>query len=169
MKKSIEEFLNFYTSKVHSELFSPKQTIGEVIHILNSKTILKSVAIQINIDNALKIKANEHIFSNIMMILLSNSLDEFEKNKENKIKISINIIDNFVQVIYKDNAGGIKIEPIEKVFEYFVSTKEQDGNGMGLAITKLLVEDKLGGSISVKNIDGGVEFEILIKQDIKYI
>mgnify|MGYP002630793962 CR=1 FL=1 len=169
MKKSIEEFLNFYTSKVRSELFSPKQTIGEVMHILNSKIILKNVITEMSIDDTLTINANEHIFSNIMMILISNSLDEFEKNKENKIKISINIIDNFVQVIYKDNAGGIKIEPIEKVFDYFVSTKEQDGNGMGLAITKLLVEDKLGGSISVKNIDGGVEFEILIKQDIKYI
>lgn len=166
MKKTIEEFLNFYTSKIHSELFSPKQTVEEVVHILNSKILLKNVAIEMRIDDTLKLNTNEHIFSNILMILISNSLDAFGKNKQNKIQIDMDLVDNFVKILYKDNAGGIKVEPVEKVFEYFVSTKEKDGSGIGLAITKLLIEDKLGGSIGVKNIDDGAEFEILIKQGI---
>ena len=68
--------------------------------------------------------------------------------------------------LYKDNAGGIKIEPIEKVFEYFVTTKgtkeTNENQGMGLAIVKMLVEDRLSGKITLKNIKNGVCFEINI-------
>ncbi|EJF06558.1 histidine kinase [Thiovulum sp. ES] len=61
----------------------------------------------------------------------------------------------FVQIDYRDNAGGIKVEPVEKVFDYFVTTK--GSQGIGLSIVKHIVE-KLQGQISVSNENGGVFF-----------
>ena len=127
--------------------------------------ILKNVELKLEIEDAFELNCYEHIFSNIMMILIDNSLDSFQSaTLGNQIKISITKQNKHYQIDYRDNAGGIKIKPIEKVFEYFISSKEDTntkGHGMGLAIAKMLVEDRLKGKISVKNRDNGVLFRIV--------
>ena len=107
------------------------------------------------------------------MVLLDNSLDEFkdsnnnDSNKQNKITISLIETEKLYIFIYKDNAGGIKIKPIEKVFEYYVSSKDKEnGNGIGLAMLKMFVEDKMNSKITLENKDDGVEFNIFIPKDL---
>ena len=57
--------------------------------------------------------------------------------------------------------------PIENVFEYHVSTKEdKNTHGRGLAMVKMLVEDRLNGNISVKNTHDGVEFLITLNKEL---
>ncbi len=165
MQHTIDDFSNYYSTTNQVEKFYPKEILKKyVIEILNSKIILKNVEFKLEIDDAFELHCYEHIFSNIMMILIDNSLDSFQSNTlENKITISINRDNNHYQIEYKDNAGGIKIKPIEKIFEYFISSKNATntkGHGMGLAIAKMLVEDRLKGKISVENRDDGVLFEI---------
>jgi signal transduction histidine kinase len=137
------------------------------MEILNSKIILKNVEFKLEIDDEFELNCYEHIFSNIMMILIDNSLDSFQSNTlGNQIKISINRYNNHYKIEYIDNAGGIKIKPIEKIFEYFISSKDgtnTKGHGMGLAIAKMLVEDRLKGKISVKNSKDGAIFRIILK------
>ncbi|NOQ29575.1 MAG: hypothetical protein GQ570_00480 [Helicobacteraceae bacterium] len=164
MKKTIDEFLHFYTTNSIKKLFYLKEVLDEVILMLKSKIMLNNTHIDVQIEDNFTMNGHEHIFSNIMMILINNSLDEFKYENKNIITIAIAHSSNFVKVNYIDNAGGIKIEPIEKVFEYFVSTKGENGNGIGLAMVKLLVEDKLNGKVDVKNINDGVEFNIFIKK-----
>lgn len=64
-------------------------------------------------------------------------------------------------ITYEDNCGGFMLENIDDIFDYQMSTKE-DGHGIGLAILKMLITDKLKGSIKVKNITNGVQFMIKI-------
>jgi signal transduction histidine kinase len=79
--------------------------------------------------------------------------------------ISISSDENKNILTYKDNAGGIKIKPIEKVFDYFVSSKgDTEGHGIGLAMVKILVEERLDGTISVQNSEDGVVFEICFRK-----
>jgi sensor histidine kinase regulating citrate/malate metabolism len=100
-----------------------------------------------------------------MMILIDNSLDSFDSHGlNNQISISIYKHKKQYKIDYTDNAGGIQMQPIEKIFEYFSSSKEDNnstGHGIGLAIAKMLVEDKLNGNIYVRNIDEGVFFQIV--------
>ena len=166
MQHTIDDFSNYYATTNQVEKFYPKEILNRyVMEILNSKVILKNVAFKLEIDDAFELHCYEHIFSNIMMILIDNSLDSFQSNTlDNQITISINKHKNYYQIEYSDNAGGIKIKPIEKIFEYFISSKEDTntkGHGMGLAIAKMLVEDRLKGKISVENIDNGVLFRII--------
>ena len=167
MQHTIDDFSNYYSTTNQVEKFYPKEILKKhVMEILNSKIILKNVAFKLEIDDAFELNCYEHIFSNIMMILIDNSLDSFQSNTlDNQIKISINRYNNHYQIEYSDNAGGIKIKPIEKVFEYFISSKDginTKGHGMGLAIAKMLVEDRLKGEISVKNIKDGARFRIIL-------
>ena len=165
MKKSIDEFSNYYSNKKEMEIFSPIPCIENVLEILNSKIILKKVNIHLDIPSNLKIKSFEHIWSNIFLVLVDNSLDAFseinDKNKE--IFISFEKYRDQVVISYVDTAGGIKIKPIESVFDYFVSEKENGkSSGFGLAVVKMLINDRLNGKINIENFKQGIKFTIVI-------
>jgi signal transduction histidine kinase len=166
MKNTLDEFSNYYTKDMKKENFSPKDSINHIIHILNSKIVLKNTSISLNIENDLKIYNYEHVFSNIMIILIDNSLDAFETtSKNNQITISITSDTDAIYLVLEDNAGGIKVKPIEKVFELNISTKDNEKNkGIGLSLVKMLVEERFDGNINVSNTDDGAIFKIKIKK-----
>jgi len=169
MKKTIDEFSAYYSQDITKNDFSPKNTIEHVIYILNSKILIKNAQFTLEIEDTLIMHNYEHIFSNIIMILIDNSLDEFKiESEDNKISISLTqdtLLKKYI-FTFSDNAGGIKIKPIEKVFDYFSTSKEDKLNhGAGLAMAKMLIEERLYGDIFLKNKNDGVEFKIFIPQE----
>lgn len=165
MKKSIDEFSNYYTVKKEMEDFFIVPCIKNILEILDSKMILKKVNVYLDIPLDLKIKSFEHIWSNIFLVLVDNSLDAFTLDDEfdKKIHISCEKHNDKTILTYIDNAGGIKIKPIESVFDYFVSGKEKAaGTGFGLAVIKMLINDRLNGKIDIENFENGVKFTIVI-------
>ena len=161
MKKTMIELSHYYSGKLERITFSPRETINNSIGLLSAKSTLKNAKISLDIAEDLEIINYEYIFSNIIIVLIDNSLDAFSYKNDNQIHISISSHKNNNILTYRDNAGGIKIEPIEKVFDYFISSKEKSqGHGIGLAMVKMLVEERLEGQIRVKNRDDGVVFEI---------
>ena len=75
---------------------------------------------------------------------------------------------NIVRLIIQDNGGGIKIEPIERIFEPYVSSKEQnEGTGIGLYMAKLIIEKSMKGKLDVRNENGGAIFTIEVEREFK--
>lgn len=73
-----------------------------------------------------------------------------------------------MRLIVKDNGGGITIHPIEKIFEPYVSTKEQnEGTGIGLYMAKLIIEKSMKGKLEARNENGGAIFTIEIEKGFK--
>jgi signal transduction histidine kinase len=165
MKGTIYEFTTYFSPNLNDEdRLDLNKTLKNILNILDAKILLKNVKIATNVDHNVKIpKSYEHIFSNIFIVFINNSIDEFKSKDENRISISVFINENGSIIInYKDNAGGIEVKPIELVFEYFISSKKS-GQGLGLPIVKMLVEERLNGKISVQNRDDGANFLIEAK------
>jgi signal transduction histidine kinase len=89
------------------------------------------------------------------------------KNKIKKpcICITLKEKNNFAYFYIKDNAGGIKTTPIGKIFEPYFTTKESSsGTGIGLYMSKLIIEKNMGGTLKAKNDESGAMFCIKIKK-----
>jgi C4-dicarboxylate-specific signal transduction histidine kinase len=95
----------------------------------------------------------------VILNLLKNAEDILlEKEIENPT-ITINTYDNIL--IVKDNAGGVPDDIIGKIFDPYFSTKtKKDRTGLGLYMSKTIIEDHCGGSLSVSNDNNGAIFKI---------
>jgi len=81
-----------------------------------------------------------------------------------KIKLFTDEAKGYVQIL--DNAGGIDAKIIEKVFEPYFTTKEHNGGtGLGLYISKMIIEKNMGGSLSITNTEGGSEVLITLTKE----
>jgi PAS domain S-box-containing protein len=101
----------------------------------------------------------------VWIIIVNNALDELVKIEDyEKRNLSINIKYESDEIIvrFKDNAGGIKEDIIEDIFEPFMSSKEHSGMGVGLNIAKKIVEEQ-EGTIIAFNEDEGAVFEVRLK------
>jgi len=80
------------------------------------------------------------------------SIDLFETNDSIVLKIS-------------DNAGGIKEEHIHRIFDPYFTTKHKSmGTGLGLYISKMIIEKNMNGILSVENTNKGATFSITMEK-----
>ena len=80
-----------------------------------------------------------------------------------RIKIIIDSSSRYSKVYIKDNATGIKEEYLDLIFDPYFSTKDsKNGTGLGLYISKLIIEKNMHGTLSVKNDKHGAVFKIKV-------
>jgi len=80
---------------------------------------------------------------------------------EPQISISIFRADGRSVVTITDNGGGIRTEVMPRIFDPYFTTKEKtQGSGIGLYMSKIIIEQNMGGSLTAGNVEGGVEFRI---------
>ncbi len=95
------------------------------------------------------------------MDALSGSDDD-----DNFIKVEIYNLDDKVGVSIEDSGGGVDQEIIDKVFDLYFTTKDASkGTGLGLYMTKTIIENNLNGHIHIKNSDYGLKTIISIPKD----
>jgi len=164
MSKTIDDFRNFFSSGKQKEILNVSIPIKKVQKLMSAS--LKNNGIVFNID----IKEDFHIFAypnemtQALLNLVSNAKDILV---ERKIKgATINVVafsDKNKHIIeVRDNARGINITPIDKIFEPYFSTKHAtSGTGIGLYMTKIIVEKNNAGKILVDNSDKGAVFKII--------
>ena len=168
MSQTIDDFRNFFILDKKKKLFSVKQACENVLFIMESSLRDKNIKVVMNIDNDVKIYGYESEFEQVILNIISNAKYALVKNKikDPYIEISLEIDkNNFIKLYIKDNAGGIKIKPIEKIFEPYFTTKDtSSGTGIGLYMSKLIIEKNMGGVLKAYNEKNGAEFCIKIKK-----
>ena len=99
------------------------------------------------------------------LIILSIAINAKEIFKLRKVEsptllISLKKIDKKAALTIEDNGGGIEAEAIDRVFDYrFTTMSDTGGTGVGLYLVKLIVTEKLKGTIKASNVKGGARFE----------
>lgn len=103
-------------------------------------------------------------FAQVIINIINNAIDALLERAIEQPIISVSIIHNnhTIEISISDNAGGIAPEIINNIFEPYFSTKGKNGTGLGLYMSKMIVEKELGGILQVKNNHDGAEFTIKI-------
>jgi C4-dicarboxylate-specific signal transduction histidine kinase len=96
----------------------------------------------------------------VVISFLKNAEDSLLERKIEKAYIMITVDENMLSV--EDNAGGIDEAIIEKIFDPYFSTKDKNGTGLGLYMSKMIVENHCQGSLRVTNTTNGAKFTIVL-------
>lgn len=161
MSKTIDDFKNYFNPNNKKEIFYVKDAIQNALKIVNSTLNSNEIQLELNIDNEAKINGYINEYSQAIMNIITNAKDILkDRNIKNpKIKIYTKNENNPILFI-EDNAGGIPLEIIDKIFDPYFTTKYDYGTGIGLYMVKLIIEEKMGGNISVNNSSEGAVFRI---------
>jgi len=123
----------------------------------------KNVSVEIIGDNKLTINSYPGLYSQILTNLIINSTKHAFKQRDNgTIKINIELVENILEITFKDNGVGIPKEELPKIFDPFFTTNREDGgSGLGLSIVNNIITNNLKGTISCNSkINEGVTFII---------
>lgn len=103
-------------------------------------------------------------YSQVLINIINNAKDVLVQRKIENPYIKISIFEENGNIIttVEDNAGGIKVNPIEKIFDPFFTYEKIGGSGIGLFMSKLIIENNMNGKLSVKNSSDGAFFKIII-------
>ena len=166
---TIDDFRNFFkTDKIKSEI-SLEELIDKTINIIKIQFETKEIKVEKDYKFNEKILSYSTELQQVILILLKNAEDALiEKEIENKnIKISTYKENDFVIIEVEDNAKGIPNDIIEKIFDpYFSTKKEKEGTGIGLYMSKIIIDEHCSGNLSVKNSKFGAIFKIKLPLNI---
>jgi C4-dicarboxylate-specific signal transduction histidine kinase len=162
MAETIHSFRNFFKPDRTKISFPVMQTIREVNDQLLPQLKVNNIELHID-ENEIQIYGSPNEFKQIILNLLVNAHDALiEKKIENPtIQCSIEKGKRAITLQICDNAGGILPEHLEAIFSPYFSTKTSEtGRGLGLYLSKLIMEEHFGGAISVVNTDEGACFRL---------
>ena len=165
MSATIDDFRNFFKPNKERKEFSIKNTINKTIFLIDDSFKSHSINIENETFDDVIVNGFGNELSQVLLNILTNSKDAFIENKiqDPFIRIQTKQIQTHIRILISDNAGGIRRSIINKIFEpYFTTKSTHNGTGLGLYMSKIIIEENMQGELKVKNIDKGVEFSIYI-------
>jgi len=166
MSNTIDDYLNYFHPDKEKKVFYFSTSIDNALELIQSRT--KNIQINTNINKYYNIKGFENEFTQIILVILNNSLDQQELTNpvDFYIEITVELIGNTYEIIISDNGGGIPLEIIDKIFEPYFSTKfRTEGSGIGLHMAKMIIEQSMHGKISVHSHNSVTTFKIQLNKD----
>jgi signal transduction histidine kinase len=157
MSNTIDSFRDFYNPSKQKEHFSTEEALNHVLTIVSSALSSAKITIKTTITQDFKLYGNRNEFEQVLLNLINNAKDALIERKIENPKIDITI--DKQQLTIKDNAKGIKKEYLNKIFDPYFSTKK-NSDGIGLYISKMIIEQELNGTLNVKINQEGTAFII---------
>jgi len=154
MSSTLEDFQNFFSPNKDKTYFSVKDCLEHSIEL--SKYILDKQHIKLNVivEKDIKIYGFYNELSHVILNMISNSKDALKKIKGKRvIKIVVKEYKKNARINIYDNGGGINENVLPQIFEPYYTTKYKSaGTGIGLYMSKQIIEKHMNGNIKCKNV-----------------
>lgn len=163
MSKTIDDFRDYFKPEKEKTDFYLIEAIKSTLSLLEGNFHNPKIAIDLVERGNPVINGFQNEFAQAFLNILNNARDAIIEREITDAKVMITICseNNCAVVTVADNAGGIPEEFIDKVFDpYFTTKGPQVGTGIGLFMSKTIIEKNMGGCLSVRNTDIGAEFRI---------
>ena len=167
LSETIDDFRNFFKPDKEKEIISIIEPINRALKIVEASMSAKGIKIVTNFNCKDEISMYQNELMQVVLNILKNSEDNFkEKNIQNGyIEIVTSKKDNNYIIEIYDNGGGIPEDIMPNIFDPYFSTKdEKNGTGLGLYMSKIIIEEHHNGNLSATNTYKGVCFKIELEE-----
>jgi PAS domain S-box-containing protein len=162
MSQTIDDFRNFFKPDKEKVEFNVNQAIRQTINLVADSFQHHQLAVFFECEGEAWVSGYPNEFSQAILNLLQNARDALVERKVTggAATVATSLENGRTVITIEDNAGGIPEEIVGRVFEPYFSTKGLQGTGIGLFMTKNIIETNMGGSITVRNTALGAAFRI---------
>lgn len=167
LSQIISNFSNFYQPHKDPKITSINEVIQNAFHMVKERFLSKDISVRLGLNSYLDVEVYDNEFMQVILNILFNAKEQcLEKKIQNPlIEVVSYDKDDFVYVEISDNGGGIDNAIMQKVFDPYVSTKlEKNGSGLGLYMSKSIIEKHHHGEIYANNTKEGAKFTIKLKR-----
>jgi signal transduction histidine kinase len=165
MSQTIDDFRYFFKTDKEKASFSVNQVIKHTISLIGKSFEVENIDVAFDFDGTPMVNGYPNEYSQVLLNILLNARDALVERKACDARISIHAFaeEGASVVTITDNAGGIANEIINRLFDpYFTTKGETNGTGIGLFMSKTIIEKNMGGSLTVRNTGSGAEFMIKV-------
>ncbi|MFW3353027.1 cache domain-containing protein [Aliarcobacter butzleri] len=154
LSQTIDDFRNFFIPNKEKSKVNLIEIFKKTLDLISAQFSSKDIEIIKNIEGV-EFESYENELIQALINILNNSRDELiKKDDERFIFVDAFEKDNFINIIIKDNAGGVIKENLDKIFEpYFTTKYKSQGTGIGLYMTEEIITKHLNGTICVENVE----------------
>lgn len=163
MSTTIDDFRNFFRPNKEKSCFSVNEVVANALRILDAAFRNSSIAIFMKGDENVMAYGYRNEYSQVLVNILVNAKDVLQERKVagGCVHITISCRDALSEVAIEDNAGGIPSEVLPRIFDPYFTTREK-GTGIGLYMSKMIIENNMGGRIAACNTGDGAQLSIVV-------
>ncbi len=161
MSATIDDFRNFFRPNKTKEIFSLQQAVHDALALVEPSFKSCNIAIALAENEVPETEGYRNEYSQVLLNILNNAKDAILERKIPRGKVSLRLVQEggMAKVIISDNGGGISSDTAVKIFDPYFTTKDK-GTGIGLYMSKVIIENNMGGTIEFRNHGEGAEFTI---------
>jgi PAS domain S-box-containing protein len=163
MSKTIDGFRKFFQQDRDKEWFKVCEVVQKTVSIIEAAFNELNLKIEVHLDAEVQVFGYPNEFSQVVLNVLVNAKDAIKERKipQPRVVITLKRENDRAVLTVADNAGGIDPAIIDRIFDPYFTTKGPDkGTGIGLFMSKTIIEKNMNGSLTVRNTDEGAEFRI---------
>ncbi len=164
LSSTIDDFRNFFKSDKEKEEFDLEEVIKKAISITKTSMAAKNIKLETSFEKDLRLYSYSTELQQVILNIIKNAEDILSEKNSNDKQISISTYkrnENNIVIKIQDNGGGIEESLIEKIFDPYFSTKsDKEGTGLGLYMSRIIVNDHCKGNLKVINENEGATFLI---------
>jgi len=165
MSRTIEDFSNYFRPDKEKADFKVSETVAHTLSLLEASFKNGAVELELIQQGDPTINGFPNEFAQVLLNILINAKDALREKEipHPKVTITLSSEEGRAVLTVADNAGGIPDEIMGKIFDpYFTTKGPQHGTGVGLFMSKTIIEKNMGGSLTVKNLADGAQFRIAV-------
>ncbi|NOR57498.1 MAG: histidine kinase [Sulfurimonas sp.] len=163
LSSTIDDFRSFFKENKEPQSITLKEIVDGALQIIGPTLGAKNISINVDIEDNIRVNTYVNEVKQVLLNILKNAEDALveQNDKDLKVWISAELDKKFAHLNVQDNAGGIPEDIIETIFEpYFTTKSAKDGTGLGLYMSKTIIEEHCNGKLSVVNSEDGAKFII---------
>jgi len=165
LSTTINDFRDFSKSNKELKETSYAELVKSVLGLIENAILGKNIQVYQALDEQEKFVSYPNELKQVILNLIKNAEDVLleKKIKNPFIKLAAYRTEDKYILEVSDNGGGIPEEIVENIFDLYFSTKqERNGTGLGLYMSKVIIDEHCGGELSVENIENGALFRIAL-------